>query len=338
MSQLQSDPHHSLHYTDHPLPSTERTAGRDDPKFAAVPRRDDPKFPFVDLEESHPKYYQNPNTYIQHEHDALEVGEPRGSGSKSERTVGGIRRRVFWTIIVVASVVVVIVAVAGGIGGYFAGKAKSQSSSRNSNVTAASLSSGIAHNTASTSSPLQLTATGSASSTNAASFSRSAPSSSLTIGVYSSASTISASSPSTSTQIDASTSTTAPATSTSAPTSTAVPTSGLTALDCPNINSTTYTAPSAGSEVFQILCDVDYQTSSDLQQLPALTMDDCVDACANRNTGLGGCLGVTFNRNLTLVNSLHLPGNCFLKGDVSVAVTDTENRNVQASAKLLASG
>jgi hypothetical protein len=126
MSQLQSDPHHSLHYTDHPLPSTERTAGRDDPKFAAVPRRDDPKFPFVDLEESHPKYYQNPNTYIQHEHDALEVGEPRGNGSKSERTVGGIRRRVFWTIIVVASVVVVIVAVAGGIGGYFAGKAKSQ--------------------------------------------------------------------------------------------------------------------------------------------------------------------------------------------------------------------
>jgi len=126
MSQPQSNPQHSLHYTDRPLPSTEQTAGRDDPKFPAVPRRDDPKFPFVDFEELQPKYYHNQNIYRQHEHDDLQVAEPRGNGSKSGRTIGGVRRRVFWTIVMVMSGVVVIVAVAGGVGGFLAGRAKAQ--------------------------------------------------------------------------------------------------------------------------------------------------------------------------------------------------------------------
>ncbi|KAE9365875.1 hypothetical protein N431DRAFT_430068 [Stipitochalara longipes BDJ] len=126
MSQPQGDPQHHLHYTEYPLPSTERTAGRDDPKFPALSRRDDPKFPFADLEESDPKYYHDQKKYRHREHGGLQVAEPLINGSKSKRMIGGMRRRVFWTIIVVVSVVVLIVAVAGGIGGFLARRAKAQ--------------------------------------------------------------------------------------------------------------------------------------------------------------------------------------------------------------------
>lgn len=78
------------------------------------------------------------------------------------------------------------------------------------------------------------------------------------------------------------------------------------------------------NSTFEIFCDTNYVTSSDLAVTSALTIDECMDDCAKQNEGLGGCKGIVFNRNLTLIASLKLAGNCFLKADVSdVSVAST---------------
>lgn len=52
--------------------------------------------------------------------------------------------------------------------------------------------------------------------------------------------------------------------------------------------------------------------------------------CAKQNEGLGGCKGVVFNRNLTLIASLNLAGNCFLKADVSKPQVDATGNGAGA--------
>lgn len=98
------------------------------------------------------------------------------------------------------------------------------------------------------------------------------------------------------------------------------PTSGLLALDCPALNTISYsTIPSASARnyTFTIYCNVNY-VGNDLGPVNALTVSDCMDACAKYDEAPPGsqqCEGVIFNSNLTL--ALQYGGNCFLKSNVS---------------------
>jgi hypothetical protein len=118
------------------------------------------------------------------------------------------------------------------------------------------------------------------------------------------------------------------ATSTAGP----FPTGGILALDCPNINGSDYTSTQqTGKYTYNVLCNTNYPVT-DLKAANATSIQNCLDQCAN----LQSCQGVVFQSNLTLIESLNLPGNCFLKPNTSAPVIVVQDTFTDAAGHLIA--
>ncbi|PVH67602.1 hypothetical protein DL98DRAFT_443216, partial [Cadophora sp. DSE1049] len=91
-----------------------------------------------------------------------------------------------------------------------------------------------------------------------------------------------------------------------------VPTTGVLALDCPNIDDTELRMTLVETSVFAVICGRDYPgASNDILAVTAYSLTDCARACAsyNRNSGSKICRGAAFKADLTANVPVNF-GNC----------------------------
>ncbi|KAH9216637.1 hypothetical protein DL95DRAFT_522555 [Leptodontidium sp. 2 PMI_412] len=106
-----------------------------------------------------------------------------------------------------------------------------------------------------------------------------------------------------------------------------VPTSGVLALDCPNIDSTELRMTLVETSVFTVICGRDYPgAKNDILAVTAYSLTDCARACAsyNQNSGSKLCRGAAFKSDLTYNVPVNY-GNCWLKNNTNSPDSGTDN-------------
>jgi len=94
-------------------------------------------------------------------------------------------------------------------------------------------------------------------------------------------------------------------------------------VQCPSADGLDYRAPGVPNKVFRRICSYDFPMS-DLFNLTATNMEDCINACAARS----GCAGVTWNYDGLQGTDVHY---CWVKGALG---TKFANANVESAVLL----
>ncbi|KAG4438473.1 hypothetical protein IFR05_006041 [Cadophora sp. M221] len=106
-----------------------------------------------------------------------------------------------------------------------------------------------------------------------------------------------------------------------------VPTSGILALDCPNIDDTELRMTLIETSVFTVICGRDYPgQKNDILAVTAYSLADCARACASYNLNAGSklCKGAAFKTDLSYNVNVNY-GNCWLKNNTNSPNSGTSN-------------